>query len=223
MMRNRWTDKDVEKLKNLYPDNRSSEVARILCCGLSRVYNKAFKLGLKKTVEYLNSDNSGRLSGRDTRGLSARFKKGHIPANKGKKWTDYLTEESIKGCLTTTFKNGNIPHNTKRDSDITIRNDEGRKYKYIRLSKREWLPLHVYLWEKENGKVPRGMIVVFKDRNSMNCELSNLEMITREENINRYSFHRYPADLKFAIIKLNQLKRRINGKEQNSRSAQSSL
>lgn len=199
------------------------EVAKILNCNIHRVNNMAFKLRLRKSEEYYLSDRSGRLTGKDTRGLRSRFKKGHTPVNKGKKWIEYMDKESIQGSLKTAFQKGHLPHNTKSDGEISIRNDKGRKYKYIRLSKREWLPLHVYLWEKENGKVPKGMIVVFKDRNSMNCELSNLEMITREENINRNSFHRYPAELKFAIKKLNQLKREINGKEQNSGSAKSSI
>ena len=44
---------------------------------------------------------------------------------------------------------------------------------------------HVYLWKKHNGKVPRGKIVVFRDRNPMNCVLENLELITRGEALER--------------------------------------
>jgi hypothetical protein len=218
-----WTQKDLDILINLYPNAQSLEVAKILKCSVSRVYNKAFSLGLKKSEKYLNSPLSGRLTAKDTRGFPTRFSKGHAPANKGKKWDEFMSSEGAENSLKTTFQNGHLPHNTKADGQISIRNDEGRQYKYIRISKGKWTPLHIYLWEKENGTVPAGMIVVFKDKNSMNCDLSNLEIITREENMSRNTFHRYPPELKLAIRKLNQLKNQINGKEQNSGSKRPSV
>lgn len=36
-----------------------------------------------------------------------------------------------------------------------------------------------WLWEMENGDVPDGYVVTYKDRNPENCELENLELITR--------------------------------------------
>jgi hypothetical protein len=215
-MRTFWTKKDLNILIKLYPNTQSIEIAKILRCSLTRVYSKAFFLGLKKSDSYLNSDRSGRLLAKDTRGLPTRFPKGHTPANKGKKWNEFMSKEGISNSLKTTFQNGHLPHNTKADGQITIRTDEGRQYKYIRLSNAKWIPLHVYFWMQNYGDIPEGMIVVFKDKNSMNCDLSNLEMITREENMSRNTFHRYPPELKFAIRKLNQLKKQINGKEQNT-------
>lgn len=41
--------------------------------------------------------------------------------------------------------------------------------------------LHVVVWEEANGPVPKGMIVVFKDGDTMNVTLENLEIITRQE------------------------------------------
>ena len=40
------------------------------------------------------------------------------------------------------------------------------------------------VWQDINGEIPEGMIVVFKD-DKLNCDISNLEMITREENLIR--------------------------------------
>lgn len=202
----KWSDKDIETLKRLYPNMQSIEVAKIMDCSIDRIYNKAFSLRLKKSPEYLESENSGRLTGKDTRGIRSRFPKGHTPFNKNKSWKDYMPEENRVKSLQTTFKAGHLPHNAKSDGEISIRNDEGRKYKYIRLSLAKWVPLHVYLWESLNGPVPAGMIVVFKDRDSMNCDILNLELITREENMRRNTYQRYPEDVR----KLIQLKGVLN-------------
>lgn len=42
--------------------------------------------------------------------------------------------------------------------------------------------LHVYIWEKYNGEVPRGYAVHHIDENKMNNELSNLTVITSSEH-----------------------------------------
>lgn len=38
-----------------------------------------------------------------------------------------------------------------------------------------------WLWEKNYGEVPDGYVVTYKDRNPKNCELENLEIVTRGE------------------------------------------
>lgn len=42
--------------------------------------------------------------------------------------------------------------------------------------------LHVYIWEKENGKVPKGYEVHHIDKNKDNNELKNLKILTAEEH-----------------------------------------
>ena len=37
-------------------------------------------------------------------------------------------------------------------------------------------------WEKHNGKVPQGRMIIFKDGNHYNCNIENLICITRAEN-----------------------------------------
>jgi hypothetical protein len=219
-MRTFWTDRDIETLKRLYPDTRSAEIAEILNCTIYRIYNKAYQLGLKKSIEFKRSE--ALIKGLMTKGVSHRFSKGHEPANKGKKWDEFMTPEGQKNSLKTTFRKGHLPHNTKSDNEISLRNDDGYLYKYIRVALGKWQPLHVYNWEKVNGKIPEGYIVVFKSPDKMNCDISNLELITREENMMRNTIHRYPPELKFTIRKLKQLNRLINEK-QDSRLTESSL
>lgn len=147
------------------------------------------------------------------------IKKGSTAYNKGKKQSEYMTAAAIKRTKKTRFKKGNLPHNTKpKDGIITIRKDARTKrpYKHIRLSLGKWVMLHVVKWENKHGKVPKGKIIAFKDGNSMNCTLKNLQLITREENMQRNTIHRYPAELK-QVIRLNhKLKRKTSEhKKQN--------
>ena len=66
------------------------------------------------------------------------------------------------------------------------------------------------LWEEVNGPVPHGHIVVFCDKNAANIEISNLELITRAENMRRNTIHRYPSELKETIRQLGKLKKAIS-------------
>jgi hypothetical protein len=57
--------------------------------------------------------------------LKTAFKKGHVPVNKGKKQTEFMTREAIERTKNTRFKKGHLPHNSigVRDGDIRIRHD----------------------------------------------------------------------------------------------------
>lgn len=116
---------------------------------------------------------------------SSQIKPGNIPPNKGKKMTDYMSAEAIAKTAATRFKKGTIPPNTyENDGVITIRKDKrtGRAYKYIRLSKGKWREYHLHLWEQQNGPLPKGHCLWFRDRDTMNVDLANLELITRKDN-----------------------------------------
>lgn len=44
-----------------------------------------------------------------------------------------------------------------------------------------WRLLHHVVWEKENGPVPEGFVLAFKDHNSQNTALENLEVISKAD------------------------------------------
>ena len=141
-----------------------------------------------------------------------QFKKGDVPANKGKKQIDYMSSEVIERTKATRFKKGHLPHNSQgiNDGDIHVRKDsKGRYYKWIRESLGVWKMLHVFNYEKEFGPIPDGYIVFFKNKDSMNCHPSNLELITRAEIMAKNTIHRYPDHIKENIRLISKINKTI--------------
>ena len=198
-------------IKERYPHEQTQKIADDLELSYGQVCNRAYKMGLKKTQEFLNSPASGR--GQMIKaGIAYRYKPGNVSWNKGGKMSD---DVYIKAAPTM-FKKGNRPNNWKTNGTIVIRLDKsGRKYKYIKISDSNWQLYHRYLWEQAFGQIPKNSKLIFKNGDSSDCDLNNLELITLAEAMNRNTIHRYPAELK-EIIKLNKkLIKKINGKEQN--------
>lgn len=146
-----------------------------------------------------------------------QFKPGRVPANKGKK----VSKETYKKMKRTMFKKGHIPATTKpRDGVITIRHDHynrfnGRPYKWIRLSPGKWDLYHRYKWKKHRGPIPKSHIVWFKDGDTMNTKLSNLELIHRGEGARRNgrSFRSLPEPLQKTKKLINKLQNVIHEKQ----------
>lgn len=223
-IKNNWTGSEINTIIELFPHVKTQEIADLLGVGYSTICTKATELGLKKTDEFLRSDIGGRFTKFRTLGSEYWFKKGHVPQNKGKKLNEYVRPEMVERIKKTSFKKGNLPPNTKTDYDISDRYEKTSiLYKYIRLEKSKWVPLHIYNWEQKFGKIPEGMIVVFKTRNHENCNVENLELISRAEHMARNSIMRYPPELRHTMKLLSKLKKQIYGKEQNSGFARPSL
>jgi len=117
------------------------------------------------------------------------FEKGNIPHNKDK------TGISTKKMQVHQYKKGNLPHNTKYDGYISLRfhNRDQKYYKYIRISLGVWKSYHNYIYEKDFGKIPKGSIIIFKDKDTLNLNINNLECITRAEHCIRNRNHKKAA------------------------------
>lgn len=147
-----------------------------------------------------------------------RLKKGNIPPNKGQKM-DAATREKIAH---TWFVKGHLPHNTLSDGEITIRHQKSnpsgknpKPYKFIRLAQGRWVELHRHLWRQANGPIPKNHVVVFRDGDTMNCELDNLELITRKENMLRNSITVFPPELRQTVKLTRELQKAIIGQKKN--------
>lgn len=144
----------------------------------------------------------------EQRKKDSRFKKGQTPPNKGKK----MPKELYKKCKATMFKKGTVPPNHQTvgyermtiDGYTEIKTGEGLRM--FRLK-------HRVEWEKVNGKIPKGMILVCKSDNKQDCSPSNWELITRAQNMQRNTYHNYPKEIANLIQLRGALNRQINKKQ----------
>lgn len=56
-------------------------------------------------------------------------------------------------------------------------------YQYIKMDDGTWRLYHHVLWEQVNGPIPPGHMVTFLDGNVQNTDISNLALISREEQM----------------------------------------
>lgn len=150
---------------------------------------------------------------RDERKKIGMFRKGSVPPNKGKK----MSPEVYEKAKHTFFQKNHIPHNAKNDwEEAKCRDSSGRTYWRIKLpGKRKLVYKHIWLWEEEYGKVPKGYNIIFKNGDSLDCRIDNLECISNAELMSKNSLHRFPEDLKKIIQLKGALKRQINKIEKN--------
>ena len=197
-----------QQIIDLYPHHSSKYIAELLGVTISKVYNTAWTNKVKKSAEYMLTPESGRII---EPSVANQFKPGHTPHNKGKQ----ISAEIYEKVAPTMFKIGNKPHNTKPNGTINIRADKsGRLYQYIKIKDCQWELLQRYVWTQANGEIPQGSVVIFLDGNYLNCELNNLQVISRRENMARNTIQRYPAELQEVMKLTSKLKRKTNGKQQ---------
>lgn len=74
----------------------------------------------------------------------------------------------------------------------------------------KWQFTHRLRWEEAHGCIPKGMMLVFKTADRMNCDPSNLELITRPEHMRRHTLHNYPKEITQLIQLGGAIQRKIN-------------
>jgi len=191
-----FTPEQIEILKRDYANTDNIVFIKKFGCSSCSVYNIAYRLGLKKSKEYICKNMGTNLK---TAGVAYRYPKGHIPANKGKKMLDKIYEK----CKGTMFEKGHIPENYR-----PVGSERTNKYGYIEIKvadKNRWQQKHRHVWEQHNGTIPKGSNIQFKDGNRQNCDISNLYIISRSEQIHNNSIMRYPNEVKTAIRRVNKI------------------
>jgi hypothetical protein len=225
-----WLPHDIEALKRLYPNHSTKDVARILGRSLSSIYATAKKLGIKKSAEFLASEESGRLKkGQCRPGMVAtQFKKGQTPANKGLRRPGWAPGRMKETQFKPGHRGGAAALNHKPVG--TIKTDPDG---YLRIKVREavhgkeatgfgntkvWPLYGRYVWEQHNGPIPPKHIVTFKDGNRLNCAIENLELMSCADNARRNSmWAKMPRELAEVIQlrgALNRKLRRLSGEKQ---------
>lgn len=166
-------------------------------CTIKQLYSFAYYNKLKKDKVW-NKGTKGICKGN-----SGSFKDGHIPKNKGTK--------GLTGANRTSFKKGHLPANIRKLGEERI----CKSYGYISVKVAEpnkWKLKHRLVWEETYGEIPKNKIVVFLDGNKLNCDIDNLAMISKSENLlmNRRKYYNSNPEITKAYINLVRLEVRKN-------------
>lgn len=194
-----WTPEKIEKLKELYPRMTNREIGKVIGVTESAVYGKSFVLGLRKDKDWMWE-----------RSKATQYRKGCVPPNKGKKWSEYMPKDKQERCRTTQFKKGHVPHN-KKPVGYERKTVDG--YWEVKVAEPNVFEAkHRIIWEKQYGPIPDGMNVSFRDGNKENFDIGNLMLEDNTTKFNRCcSYHtNMPEDLRKMIQLKGVLKRQIN-------------
>lgn len=159
-MSKKYTEAQVQFI---YKNNHGRSAAE-----LTEMFNKHFntdRMTLKKMKSF-------RGNHKLDSGLTGRFEKGQTSWNKGLKGV-------MLGGIKTQFKKGHRPHNAKNVGDETLGKDG---YIFIKIAEpNKWKSKHQLIYEKHHGKIPRGNVVIFADKNNRNLDINNLVLVKRSE------------------------------------------
>jgi hypothetical protein len=191
-----WTEQHTETLRKCYPDMTIQEVIAALDHEFveHQIKYKANRMGIKKSEAFLERfgfDKYGRLTGKVP------------PHNTGKSMP---SRGRTKECH---FKNNHLPHNWLPVGTIRFEKDG---YQKIKIAERDqWELLHREVWKRETGSYPPDdCVIIFKDGNNQNCDISNIEMITKVEHMKRNSVQNLPKPLKQVIALRAAIRRKVN-------------
>lgn len=194
-----WMPEQEEIVRKHYADSTHQQMDDLLngAFDIRQIHHKAKNMGIRKSQAYRELhgiDEKGRKRARATPwnkgthfragGLSNmhRFKLGNIPPNHRLVWS---TRINVDGC-------------------IEIKIEEGI---------RKWKLMHHQVWKQHHGSYPpRGTALIFRDGNKQNCDIDNLELLTRKQLMERNTIHQYPEEIKQLIRLKAKLTRRINGR-----------
>jgi len=161
-----FNDRQVVFIREMYPQLSRAE--------LTEAFNAQFGTEIRVSQMVSFMKNHGIKSGR-----TGHYEQGHRP------WC-----EGTKGLLRrneTSYKKGRVPANRRDLGDERICSKDG----YVLIKVAEANPhtgaptrfrhKHVVIWEAEHGAVPAGSVVSFIDGDKLNCDISNLELLSRAE------------------------------------------
>ena len=212
MVKRKWTKEEINILLRDYQDPNifSADIAKRLDRTLSQVYQKARTMGLKAPLE--RSRLAGKLGTNHPNAVAHRFKKGSVPPNKGKK----MSPEVYEKLKETMFKKGNSPVNHREVGSERI-NVDG----YIEIKVAEpnvWRLKHRIIWEQHNGVIPAGYNVQFKNRNTQDCRIENLYIISKAEQMRTENslVARYPKEVQEVIRLKGVVNRVIHKREKDN-------
>ena len=170
-----WTPEKDAWFRSFVPGHTESEIS----AEHKRIYGTPLtegQIGNRKTYLGVKSGTTG-----------SRFEKGHVPANKGKKWTEYGTPEGHERSRATQFKCGEIhgyaaqrmqpvgAERISKDGYIEVKVSDGLQDK----PNCNFRKKHHVVYEQVHGEIPQGCNIVFADHDKRNLDPGNLVAVPR--------------------------------------------
>lgn len=158
-------------------------------------------------------------------GVTGWYQKGHAPGNKGKKLEECVGEEravEIKNRIAPTqFKKGQRAFNELPIGAVVV-NSDGYKLRKKQMDGGlwdRWEFLHRATWTEHNGPIPEGMVVSFRDSDPLNCDISNLMLITRGESsqLTHLGYRSEDPDLTDAGLNVIRLRNAVKEKRKKAK------
>lgn len=210
----RFTTHEDDFLKTNYLELNLEQLGSKLNRAIGSIHGRLKCLTLIVPKELIKQRQLAGLKAGWDKGCTARFQKGHIPANKGQKMPEHVYVKAKP----TMFKKGHKSHNALEVGTEVKRFSKGYYYWLIKLPGVKKLQYkHRHVWQQHYGPIPKGYNIQFKDRNTLNCNIENLYMISRQEQCKQNSIHSYPKEVVKTIRLVTKLNKTIKnyGKEQN--------
>lgn len=155
-------------------------------------------------------------------GRTGCFEKGFTPANKGKKCPPGVGGNH-PNARKTQFGKRHLPHNTKFLGHERVSKDGYTEISVAQQNphtgfERRYVLKHRWLWEQENGPVPKGSALKCLDGNRLNVDPSNWEAVPRGvlarlnggRHKKRIAYDAAPDALKPTVMAIAKLEQRIH-------------
>ena len=186
-----WTDEEKEYLKKVTPGHTYKEIEKLM----NEKFEFNFTTGMIKNAIGRYKLNTG---------LTGRFDKGHVPPNKGKK--GFIHENAKKNW----YQKGHEPTNHRE-----VGSERVNIYGYTEIKVAEpnkWKLKHNIIWERKNGPVPKGYVLIFGDSNKGNLDINNLILVSKKQllTLNRYKLIQDDADLTRTAIMIVDIQHKIS-------------
>lgn len=220
-----WSAQELDTLRNLYPHQRTADIAQVLGIDLQLVYRRASLLGLSKSGAFSASDKSGRILKGGTLGQKTQFAPGQKPWNTGIHYT------AGGRSAETRFKKGQMSgaaqHNYVPIGTLRISKDGYLERKVTDnpalVPARRWTAVHRLVWIDANGPIPDGHIITFRPKcktNVLECiSADKLECISRAENARRNNIWRKDAEMVSLYRLKGSITRQVNRIQKESQAA----
>lgn len=205
-----WKECEEEFLRQNYADSLTVDLAQVLGMTIKRILAKANAMGLRKTTELIAATARERTSRPGHGSHKTRIQPGQAPWNKG---TNFV---SGGRSAETRFKPGNRPSTWVPVGSYRI--VEGNLERKVNdlpgPNTVRWKPVARLVWEAAHGPIPPGHAVVFKPGRKTTdaalITLDALELLTREQLMQRNTIHRYPPEFADLARLKGQLMKAIN-------------